>query len=242
MSLMRPLVVSLTALVISLASPAFAQDPDWVARCRLQLADESKPESGRYFFQTRGKFAGAGARAQLDYASGVSARSVVYPTDAKDLLNPYSNVSFHVIYFVPGDGKGKPAVGSVSLGAIGAGFAAISGPPITMKLTIDGTSFGPFEPAPVSSGMYSVWLDTAETDGDGKAPRLGAAEFGKLAKAIDTMKSVEVALIRGGAEIVRSAIPTPQATSWRDGLGAWAARMSTGVGAATSCPGGDVLN
>jgi hypothetical protein len=111
-----------------------------------------------------------------------------------------------------------------------------------MKLTVDGTSFGPFEPAPVSSGMYSVWLDTAETDGDGKPPRLGAADFGKLAKAIDTMKAVEIALVRDGEEIVRGAIETPQSAPWRDGLSAWAARMNPGIGAATFCPGGDILN
>jgi len=240
--LTRALVLLLTALVISPTSPAVTQSSDWLARCRLQLADESKPESGRYFFQSRGKVVGAEARAQLDYGSGVSARAVVYPTDAVDLLNPYSNVSFSVSYFIPGDGKGKPAVGAVSFRAIGANFATIAGAPITMKLTIDGTSFGPFEPAPVSSGMYSVWLDTAETDGDGKAPRLGAADFARLAKAVDSMTTVEVALVRDGTEIARGAISTPQAASWRDGLGAWAARMNPGVGAATSCPGGDILN
>jgi hypothetical protein len=241
-SLTRGLLLSLTALVISPSSPAVAQGSDWLARCRLQLADESQPESSRYLFQTRGKAAGAEARAQLDYGSGVSARAAVYPTEAKDLLNPYSNVSLSVSYFIPGDGKGKPMVGAVSYRAIGAGFAAIAGSPITMKLTVDGTSFGPFEPAPVSSGMYSVWLDTAETDGDGKPPRLGAADFGKLARAIDTMKAVEIALVRDGEEIVRGAIETPQSAPWRDGLSAWAARMNPGIGAATFCPGGDILN
>jgi len=193
-------------------------------------------------FQTRGKVTGAEARAQLDYGSGVSARAALYPTAAKDLLNPYSNVSLSVSYFMPGDGNGNPAVGAVSFRVIGAGFAAIPGPPITVMLTVEGTRFGPFEPALVSSGMYSVWLDTAQTDGDGKPPILGDADFGKLVKAIETMKAVEVALVREGAEIVRGSIPTPQATSWRDGLGAWAARMNGGVGAATSCPGGDILN
>jgi hypothetical protein len=241
-SLTRALILLLTGLAISSTSPARAQGSDWLARCRLQLAEDSKPESGKYLFQTRGKVAGAEARAQLDYSSDVSARAAVYPTEAKDLLNPYSNLSFSLSYFMPGDGKGKASVGAVSYRAIGAGFAAIPGSSITMKLTVDGTSFGPFEPAPVSSGMYSVWLDTAETDGDSKPPRLGAADFGKLAKAIDSMKSVEIALVREGVDIVRGTIQTPQSAAWRDGLSAWAARMNPGIGAATFCPDGDVVN
>lgn len=238
MQLSRSFALSLTALVFSQAHPAFAQAPDWLARCRLQLADDSKPESGKYLFQTRGKVDGAEARAQLDYGTGVSARAATYPTAAKDLLNPYSNLSLSISYFTPGDGKSKPAVGSVSFRAVGKDFNAIPGAPIAMKLVIDGAPFGPFEPKPVSSGMYSVWLDTAETDGDAKPPTLSPADFAKLAKAVDGMKSAELVLVGGGDDLVRATIPSPQFVAWRDGLAGWAAKTKGGVGEATSCSGG----
>jgi hypothetical protein len=241
MRLSHSLAALLAASLGSYASPAFAEE-DWLARCRLPLADDSKPESGKYLFLTRGKVAGANARAQLDYSTGVSARAAAYPTEARDLLNPYSNLSLSVTYVTPGDGKGRPALGAVSIGAIGKDFNAIPGAPITLKVIIDGETFGPYEPKPVSSGMYSVWLDTAETDGDGKPPRLSPAEFGKLAKAVDAMKTAEFVLVREGIDIVRGAIPAPQLSAWRDGLPAWAAKINPGVGAATYCPGGEILN
>lgn len=247
MKLSRSLALSFlslaTTFVLSQAPPSFAQAPGWVPRCRLQLADDGKPESGKYLFQTQGKVEGAKAQASFDYNSGVSARAAVYPTDAKDLLNPYSTVSVSVGYVAPGDGKTKPSVGDMSFRAIGKDFAAIPGEPVTIKVVVDGAAFGPFEPRPVSSGMYSVWLDTADTDGDSKPPILSPADFGKLAKAIDGATTVEVVLVRAGADLVRAAVPLPQRAAWRDGLSAWAAKTSPGViGVGTYCSGGgDIL-
>lgn len=236
--LMRTLsLLSLTTAVLALAPAASAQE-DWLARCKMELADPARPESGAYFFLTRGKTAGAEARASMDYTSGLSARAAVYPTDAKDLLNPYSTLNLSLGYFAPADGKSTASVGRVSFGAIGKDFNAIPGPPVTLKLVIDGKAFGPYEPKPVSSGMYSVWLDTASTDGDGKPPLLAPAEFSKLADAVKTMKTAEVALVRDGADIAKGTIPLPQLAAWRDGLSAWAAKTNPGVGAATSCSGG----
>jgi hypothetical protein len=235
------------ALALHQAPAAFAQQADWVPRCRQVLADDGKSESGKYLFLSRGKVAGAEARAQLDYTTSVSARAAVYPTDAKDLLNPYSNVSLSIGYFAPGDGKTKPAIGAISLRAIGLDFKPIPGAPVTMKLIADGATFGPFEtnPSSLGSGMYSVWLDTAETDGDSKPPTLSPADFARLARAVDTMKSPEVVLVREGADIVRATLPLPNYVQWRDGLQTWTARTSPGVGAGTgtSCSGGgEVLN
>lgn len=231
-----PLVV----LALSQAAPAIAQQADWITRCRQVLAEDSKPESGRYMFMSLGKTAGADTRAELNYTTSISARAVVYPTDAKDLLNPYSNVSLSVTHVAARDGKGKPAVGAVSIRAIGLNFKPIPGGPIAMKLVVDGTTFGPFEinPASLSSGMYSVWLDTADTDGDGKPPILNPDAFGKLAKAVDAMKSPEVVIVREGVDIVRATLPLPNYAPWRDGLQAWTAKTSPGVGAGTSCHGG----
>lgn len=236
-------VLASTALVVTQALPVLAQPQGWVSRCRLDLADAAKPESGKYLFQTRGKAAGAGARASMDYASGISARTAAYPTDAKDLLNPFSNLTLTLGFVMPGEGKSAPRVGDVSFGAIGKDFQAIPGAPITLKLVIDGKVFGPYEPKPVSSGMYSVWLDTADTDGDSKPPLLAPATFKKLATAVLAMKTAEVVLVRDGADLAKGSIPLPQLAAWRDGLAAWAAKTYPGVGAATFCAGGgDVLN
>lgn len=239
MRVSRTLAIAVLAVGLTHAAPALAQPADWVPRCRLPLADSAKPEKGSYFFQTRGKAAGAVARANLDYNSEVSARAAVYPTSVKDLLNPYSNVSASVGYVVPGDGKASPTIGHVSFRAIGKEFKAIPGGAISIGVKVDQTVFGPFESPPQSSGMYSVWLDTADTDGDSKPPILNPTDFARLAKAIDAAKSVEVSLVRDGEAIVTTVIDMPQRTTWRDGLAGWAARTAPGVsGAATNCSGG----
>ena len=221
MKLSRLFGLSLTAVDVLQAAPALAQTPGTGSGAlpRLVLADDGKPESGKYFFQTRGQAAGATARAELNYSTGISARAAAYPTEAKDLLNPYSSLTLSIGHFTPGDGKSKPTVGAVSFGAIGKDFSAIPGAPITLKLVVDGVSFGPYEPAPVSSGMYSVWLDTADTDGDGKPPRLDPAEFAKLAKAIRRHEGGGPRpCAPDGADLVRATIPSPNFVAWRDGL------------------------
>lgn len=240
-----PRLLIATALGLSQAPLALAQQADWITRCRLALADDSKPESGRYMFLSQGKAAGADARAEFNYNTGISAGGVTYPSEAKYLLNPYSNVSMSVTYVAARDGKTKPAIGSISFRAIGLNFKPIPGAPITVKLVVDGATFGPFEtnPASLSSGMYSVWLDTAGTDGDGKPPTLSPADFAKLATAVDAMKSPEIVLVRDRIDIAHAALPLPNYTAWRDGLQAWTAKTNPGVGAGTSCPGGgEVLN
>lgn len=238
---MKLTVLALLPLVM-LAPPALAQPTAWLARCSLELADSAKPESGRYLFQTRGEGAGAESRAEMDYTTSVSSRAALYPTDAKDLLNPYGNVSLTLGYVTPGDGKGKVSIGQVSFRAIGRDFNAIPGAAISMKLVIDGAVFGPYDTGTISTGTYSVWLDTAETDGDSKPPRLSPAEFAKLAKAIDAMKAVDVVFVREGKDIIKATLPFPQLTAWRDGLTAWAARTNPPAGGNPSCGSGKYLH
>ena len=238
---MKLTILALLPLAM-LAPPALAQPVDWLARCSLELADVAKPENGKYLFQTRGKTAGAEARAELDYTTSVSSRAAVYPTDAKDLLNPYGSVSLTLGYVTPGDGKGKPSVGQVSFRAIGKDFSAIPGAAIKIKLVIDGAVFGPYDPNPVSSGMYSVWLDTDSTDGDSKPPKLSAAEFGKLAQAIDGMKTVDVVFVREGKDIIKATVPFTQLPAWRDGLTGWAASTYPPAGGNPYCRNGKYLN
>jgi hypothetical protein len=236
-------ILASAALLVSHAGHAEAKPADWVFRCRMDLAEGAKPESGEYTFQTRGKTAGAESRAAMDYSSGISARAAVYPTDAKDLLNPYSNLSLTLGFVMPGDGKSSPREGVVSFGAIGKDFQVISGAPITLKLVIDGKVFGPYEPKPVSSGMYLVWLDTADTDGDSKPPLLPPADFAKLATAVIKMKTAEIVLVREGEDLVTGSIPLPQLGTWRDGLPPWAAKASPAVSTTTYCTaGGQIIN
>ena len=107
-----------------------------------------------------------------------------------------------------------------------------------------GVAFGPYpvNPSSIKDGAYRVWLDTEATDGDSKPPLLKPAEFAKLAKAVDAMKTVEIALVQDGADIARAAIPSPKRLEWRDALAAWAAATKPGVTTMTSCKGGDVVN
>jgi len=244
MKLSQLVLLASVALASGISAPlATAQQPDWLVRCRLQLAGSPNPETGMYFFQTAGKADAAKAKATYDYNSGVSARAATYPGAAKDLLNPYSQVSIAIGYVSAADGKGPPAVGHISPNFIGKNFSAIPGSPITIRMIVGNATFGPYEPKPVSSGMYSIWLDTAETDGDSKPPILNPADFAKLAKAVDGASTLDVALVQDGAEIVRATIPLPQNKAWRDGLAAWASKTRPGVGAATSCPGGgEIVN
>lgn len=235
-------------LVAISSAPSYAQGDDWLTRCNMPLASSSAPESGKYLFMTRGKVSDP-ALARFDYSTSASARAAAYPTEAKDLLNPYSSPSISIGYYsAVGPGAApvvKPEIGHVSFGSMGKDFKAIPGAPVSLKLVVDGVAFGPFpiNPSSLSSGQYSVWLDTAETDGDSKPPILSPAEFAKLAKAVDAMKTADIVLVREGADIVRTSIPSPNFAAWRDGLATWAIKTKPGVGAATSCPGGgDVAN
>lgn len=237
------LLASVACVCAGAAPVANAQQADWLVRCRLDLASSPKPETGKYFFQTDGKDAAAKAKATFDYDSGVSARAATYPGAAQDLLNPYGQISVAIGYVAPADGKGAVSVGHISPNLIGKSFRPIPGSPITIKMMVGGATFGPYEPKPVSSGMYSIWLDTEETDGDGKPPVLKPADFAKLAKAVDGAAAIDVALVQDGAEIVRASVPLTQLKPWRDGLAPWAAKTKPGVGAATSCHGGgEIVN
>lgn len=242
MKLSGLIALPLAMLAASQAQPALAQPQDWLARCSLELADAAKPESGKYLFQTRGKAAGAEARAEMDYTTSLSSRAAVYPTDARDLLNPYGNVSLTLGYVTPGDGKGKVSIGQVSFRAIGKDFKAIPGAAISMKLVIDGAVFGPYDTGTISTGMYSVWLDTAATDGDSKPPILSATDFAKLTKAIDAMKTANVVFVREGKDIITATIPFPQLAAWRDGLTAWATRVNPPASGNPFCGSGKYLN
>ena len=237
------LLASVAWVCVGAAPVADAQQADWLVRCRLELASSSQPETGKYFFQTVGKGDAAKAKATFDYNSGVSARAATYPGASQDLLNPYGQVSVAIGYVASADGKGAVSVGHISPNLIAKNFSPIPGSPITIKMMVGAATFGPYEPKPVSSGMYGIWLDTEETDGDGKPPVLKPADFTKLAKAVDGAAAIDVALVQDGAEIVRASIPLAQLKPWRDGLASWAEKTKPGVGAATSCHGGgDIVN
>jgi len=229
------------------AAPASAQDAaGWMSRCSHPLGSDNAPESGKYLLQTMGKVDGAKARVLFDYTVTGSARLAIYPTADKDLLNPYSGARLSVGYYsAVGDQPPhvvKPAIGHVSFSAMGKDFKPIPGA-VKIKVVIDGAPFGPYEPNPsyLGSGQYSIWLDTAETDGDAKPPFLDTKAFDALTKAVDGMKGAEVVLIRDGADIVRVPLAPTQRVPWRDAVAAWTSKTRPGVGAGTFCLSGDVI-
>ncbi len=243
-------IPSALLLAAALASPsAWAADPvKWLTRCNMEMGDARGPESAHYLFQTEGKVAGAKARAEMDYSASGSRTATIYPTAAKDLMNPYGSASLSVGYYGLVGAKAPyaviPKVGHVSIGAIAKDFQPLPGH-VTVKLVIDGVAFGPYEPKPssVSGGQYSVWLDTADTDGDSAPPLLKPAQFATLAKAVDSMKAAEMVLVQDGTEIVRMPVTSPSLGAWRDGLAKWAATTAPGVGATTICSaGGNSVN
>jgi hypothetical protein len=241
---MKPLALTVIALALTTALPAFADPPSWLTRCNRELnKGNNDPETGSYIFETRGKVApDATSRANFDYTATGSPTAAVYLTAAKDLMNPYSGGSVSLGYFVPNDGKSKPMIGQVSLRATARDFKPIPGAPVKMKLIIDGVAFGPYEPKASANddGMYSVWLDTADTDGDGKPPTLAPAAFAKLAKAVDAMTAGEIVLVQDGADIVKMPVPSKQRLAWRDGLAPWTAETAKQV-ASNNCSGSDRL-
>jgi hypothetical protein len=240
--MMKTLALTVIALALTTALPAFAEPQNWLTRCNRALNNgNNDPETGSYTFATRGQIApDATSRANFDYTATGSPTAAVYPTAAKDLMNPYSGGSVSLGYFVPNDGKAKPTVGQVSMSAIARNFKPIPGAPVKMKLVIDGVAFGPYEPRASANtdGMYSVWLDTADMDGDSKPPLLEPADFAKLANAVDTMTAAEIILVQDGTSIVQLPVPSKQRLAWRDGLAPWAAETARQV-AFNMCSGSD---
>jgi hypothetical protein len=208
-----------TALGLSQAPLALAQQADWITRCRLVLADDSKPESGRYMFLSLGKAAGADARAEFNYNTGISAGGVTYPSEAKYLLNPYSNVSMSVTYVAARDGKTKPAIGSISFRAIGLNFKPISAP--DRQTGCRRRTLGRSKPTLPRSAPACIPLDTAGTDGR-KLPTLSLADFVKLATAVDEIRDC---LVRD-----RKTLRTPHSSAELHGL----ARRAAGRTAKTN--------
>jgi len=234
--------LSLILAAAGAAPAAFAQDSSaWLTRCSREIGANNDLETAKYIFQTAGKAAGAQGRAEVDYTAKGSATQTIYPTAAKDLMNPFSGASLGVGYHGVVDSKAPhamaPKLGRVSLGAIGKDFKAIPGGAAKMKLIVDGKAFGPYEPkaSSLDFGQYSVWLDTADMDGDSKPPILNAAEFGALAKAVDAMKAAEIVLEQNGADIARMPVTVTKFAAIRDGLPVWAAAVRPTVKDYASC-------
>ena len=235
-------------LALSQALPAAAQPVSWLTRCNHELASASLPESGKYLYETGGKVAQP-ARGVFDYTASVSARASTYPTATKDVLNLYSSPNIGLSYYTSvGEAApyaSKPTIGRISFAYQAKDFKPILGGPISLKLIVDGVAFGPFQPdaSSTNSGRYGMWLDTAETDGDGKPPILTPTEFAKIAKAVETTSTVQLVLVQDKTDIASTAIPFPNLAAWRDGFAGWAAKTKPGVGAATSCTaGGSISN
>jgi hypothetical protein len=160
-------------------------------------------------------------------------------------MNPYGGASVSIGYFIDGEGKGAPTVGQISMRASARDYKPIPGGPVEMKLVIDDKVFGPLplQPSADSDGMYSVWLDTAETDGDSKPPILKPADFASLAMAGRCIqgppKSSSLRAARGHRE---DAVNITKRVEWRDGLAPWAKETKPRMSATgTDCAGGDKI-
>lgn len=242
--MIRTLKIAISATVtgIALVTPSIAADGKvaWLTRCSRELADARNPESADYGFSTRGKEEGAQGRADLDYTAQGGAQGTVYLTDYKDFMSKFTGASVGVTWYGDVDTRPphgmKPAVGRVSMIASSRDSKPIPGK-VTMKLVIDGKTFGPYEPkaSSASGGMYSVWLDTADTDGDSSPPVLSRKKFAVLAKAVDTMKAAQVIIVQDGKDVARMPVPLNQYAAWRDGLPSWAAQTRARVKGYTSC-------
>jgi len=244
----RALHLALLSLVCSLVqeSPAAIAEPpqSWLTRCARDIGRSNDAETATYMFQSMGKAEGAPARAEMDYTAKGSGGQIVYLTDAKDLMNPYGGASLSIGYYGAVGAKApfpvEPKVGHVSLSAIAKDFKPIAGT-VRLKLVIDGKVFGPYEPksSSLDNGQYSVWLDTADTDGDSKPPILKPAQFAALAKAVDAIKAADVIIARDGIDIVRMPTPLQKFAELRAALPKWASETGPKVSAVAMCLAGD---
>lgn len=220
---------------------ASADEVPWLARCSRELADQRDAENARYGFKTRGKEEGAPARAEMSFNATGYPTQTVYLTDFKEFMSRYSGASLGIAWY--GDVANTPphgmnaTIGRVSVNTTSRDFKPIPGK-VAIKLLIDGKVFGPYEPkaSSVSGGMYTVWLDTADTDGDSSPPVLKPKQFAELTKAVDRMKTAEVVIVQDGKDIARQPVPLTKYAAWRDGLPQWAAETRARFkGAMTVC-------
>jgi hypothetical protein len=227
-----------TAIIL----PALAADSvEWKTRCKRELGRSNDPETGKYFFSTPGMAEGALGRARMDYSVTGSRTAAVYPTAEKDFMSPWNGATFNIGYYADFAAK-APHDANLRVGQVSAIVSAKDGKalqgPITIKLVIDGKIFGPYQPNATSltSGLYSIWFDTAETDGDSKPPILKPAQFSKLAKAAEAMKAAEMVLTRDKTDIVRLPVAIKLRDQWTSGFTSWASSARSFVKKSGGCP------
>ena len=225
----------------ALAATMAADGTEWKKRCMRELGRSNDPETGKYFFSTPGMAEGALGRAQMDYSVTGSRTAAIYPTAEKDFMSQWNGATFNIGYYADFATK-APHDATLRVGQVSALVSAKNGialqGPITIKLVIDGKTFGPYEPnaTSLSSGLYSVWFDTAETDGDSKPPRLKPAQFAKLAKAAEAMKTAEMVLMRDKTDVVRLPVAISKRDGWVNEFKPWASSARGFVKKSGGCP------
>ena len=233
------LAASGAALTVT-AAPA-TDSTEWKTRCIRELGKSNDPETGKYYFSTPGMAEGALGRARMDYGVTGARGSAIYPTAEKDFMSQWNGATFNIGYYADFAAK-APHDATLRVGQVSAIVSAKDGKqlqgPIAVKLVIDGKVFGPYEPkaSSLSSGLYSVWFDTAETDGDSKPPVLKPADFAKLAKAVQAMKSAEMVLARGKTDIVRLPVTIVKRDGWVNDFKPWASSARGFVKKNGGCP------
>lgn len=233
MNVLRKSVLFASLTVVS-AVPTVAEDAKWITRCSKEIGANNDPEKATMIFRTLGMEKGAQSQAAIDYSATSRGLATVYPTAAKDFMSQYSGATLGVGYvgLIDQDPPHaiKTEVGHVSIIASSREFKQLAGK-ITMKLVIDGKTFGPYEPktTSISNGQYHVWLDTAQTDGDSAPPVLSPRKFAEIAKAVDKMKSAKVAIVQDGVEVAQMDIPLNSFGDFRGRLPQWASGTRWGM-------------
>jgi hypothetical protein len=245
MSPTRPILLSAAILATGLASVAAQAQDDakWLTRCRDEIADDEDRESADYYLETRGETDDGNGRAYFSYSRSGVAHETEYMTEATGFMNPYGGASFGVGYYanVEDQEAGKPSVGRVSFSASTKGFERLDGE-ITVGISIDGETFGPYSPKPSTIGQYSIWLDTEDTDGDNAEPILNRRDFDKIAKAIEGVELAEVSIFQDGKQVAVLPVRIETLQEWRDGLASWGTRNGKSVADYGGCAVGRKVN
>jgi hypothetical protein len=234
-------VVAAVGAMLSVTAASAADSAEWKTRCKRELGNRNDPETAKYFFRTPGMAEGALGQAEMEYSVTGSRTAAIYPTAEKDFMSPWNGATFYISYDASFDAD-PPHEATLRVGQVNALVSTKDGKtlrgPIKIKLVIDGKSFGPYKPkeSGLSSGLYSIWFDTLETDGDNKPPVLDLVDFNKLAKATASMKTAEMVLLRGKTEIVRLPVAINKRDSWIRDFTGWASSARSFIKMNGGCP------
>ena len=235
MALIRPALWAMLALGV--VAPSFAQGPGWLTRCNRQLGGSNDPETGNYLFETRGKApADANARAILDYTASGSANAAVYPTAAKNLMNPYAAPRSASAISRPRTASPLPPSAKSAF----APSARLQAHPGLARFDEARGRWRILRPL-CAQGPILRHVFRLARHGRRRRRRQAAfaqpAGFASSRSAVDAMKSAEVVLVQDGAEIAENACPAGVAIDMARRPASWARQTAKGVATPPSVRG-----